>query len=76
MGDTKLWAHEEEHWWGPIECDGLFLLFDTSAHVNDGVPTVTPDEAVEHISGCAQCQELDMRVTIDADGLATVENVA
>lgn len=76
MNENSAWTHEEFHWWGPIECDVLFLIFDTSAHMNGGTPIVTPDEAVAHINECERCRDLDMRVSIDGDGLHTVENVA
>ncbi|ATY17143.1 hypothetical protein CU254_41950 (plasmid) [Amycolatopsis sp. AA4] len=76
MNEKSLWAHGDVHWWGPIECDDLFLKFETSAHLNDGIPDATPDEVVAHINECDTCRDLDMRVSLDSDGLHTVENVA
>lgn len=37
------WANDDHNFWGRLNCDGLFLLFDTSAHVNNGVPDVDSD---------------------------------
>lgn len=70
----RVWTHEEERFWATFPCDGLFGLFDSSAHLHNGEPTTTADEVTEHINGCAQCQDSSVYVTTDTDGMATVES--
>jgi len=76
MSNTTVWTNAEDgsRWWVSAE-DGLFLLFDTSAHINNGVPNVTPEEVREHIAECEECQAAGIEVTDNGDGTATVENL-
>jgi hypothetical protein len=77
MSETAtVWTNGDGYyrWWESAE-DGLFLIFDTSAHINDGVPNVTPDEVREHIAECPECQAAGIEVTDNGDGTATVENL-
>lgn len=77
MSDTAtVWTNADDgsRWWESAE-DGLFLVFDTSAHINNGVPNVTPDEVREHIAGCTECQAAGITVTDNGDGTATVDNL-
>lgn len=41
--------------WDKFQCEGLSLLFDTSAHINDGVPQVSLSEIEEHEDNCEIC---------------------
>ena len=63
----------EYNFWGEHPCDGLFLLFDTSAHVNNGEADVSADEVMAHILECETCREHDTRVSILADGSHSLE---
>jgi hypothetical protein len=64
------WLNEERRFW-EATCDGLFLLFDTSAHINGGIPNVSAREAQEHIDECDdQCAERGTSVDDYGDGTA------
>lgn len=70
------WNDEVYHFWGPVPCNVLFDLFENSSEQPDGSyadPTVTHDEVVEHATGCAVCQDADVRVSTDVDGVGTLE---
>lgn len=67
------WDMEFDHFWGPVSCDGLFLLFDCSADLNNGVPDVSHDDVIEHVAECDRCQACAVRVTVDVEGLGTLE---
>lgn len=70
---TTTWANDTERFWASTSCDGLFLLFDTSAHIHDGTPKVDSDEVIEHVRDCEKCQENDVRVSILTDGTEELE---
>jgi hypothetical protein len=74
--NTTVWTNADDfpRWWEAAE-DGLFLIFDTSAHINGGVPNVSPGEVRKHIAECATCQDAGITVTDNGDGTATVENL-
>lgn len=74
MSDSSVWANDIPHFWGPASCDGLFLLFDTSAHIHNGTPNVSADDVVEHIRDCEECQESDVRVSELTDGTVQLES--
>jgi hypothetical protein len=42
--------------WEHYTCDGLFLLFDTSAHINDGTTAVDASEVQAHVDDCTACR--------------------
>lgn len=65
---AKPWVNDIEHFWGDLKCDGLFLLFDTSAYANGGVPDIEAQEVLDHIRECGTCQEEDVRVSDCVDG--------
>lgn len=67
------WDCTEYRFWAPVSCDGLFLLFDTSAHLCEGVPDISHDDVVKHVTECDRCQACDVRVTVDVEGIATLE---
>lgn len=67
------WANDVYRFWGSVECDGLFLMFDTSAHMNDGVPDVSSDDVVEHVKDCETCRDGDVRVSVLSDGTELLE---
>jgi hypothetical protein len=67
-------ADDGARWWENVGCDGLFLMFDTSAHVNDGVPEVALKEVQEHVKECEVCTEKGITVSVDWDNAtATLE---
>lgn len=74
--NATVWTHDEYHWWYPLTCDGLFLVFDTSTYLNAGELDVSADEVIEHVKECGGCQDADIRVSIDTDGKATLENLS
>lgn len=68
------WDNTIEHFWGPLPCSQLFGMFELSAHdPRDGTPSVSPDAVVAHLTKCAVCQDNDVRVSADVDGLCTLE---
>jgi hypothetical protein len=54
--------------WDRYTCEGLFLLFDTSAHLNDGTPDVAAGEVQAHIDDCDDCQGQGVSVSPQEDG--------
>jgi hypothetical protein len=54
--------------WEHYTCDGLFLLFDTSAHINNGTPDVSASEVQDHIEDCDDCQGQGVSVSPQEDG--------
>ncbi|MEU5258992.1 hypothetical protein [Amycolatopsis sp. NPDC021455] len=70
-------ADDDARWWESTGCDGLFLLFNTSAHLNDGVPEVQPGEVQAHIAECEACAGNGLTVSVDADDVtATLEGLS
>lgn len=67
------WDDTEDRFWATLPCEALFLEFDTSAHDNDGVPDVSHADVVTHMTGCALCQDCDVRVSVDVNGIGTLE---
>ncbi len=55
-------------------CDGLFLMFDTAAHVSEGRPVVPANEVQEHVSECADCQAAGVSVDVQPDGSYFVQH--
>ena len=55
------WVNDLDLFWGAVECDGLFFLFDRSARAHNGWPTVDSDEILDHVRDCEMCQENDVR---------------
>lgn len=50
-------ANTPPRWWEGFSCDGMFLILDTSAHLNDGIPSNDSiAEAHEHLASCDTCQ--------------------
>jgi hypothetical protein len=75
MTDAQtVWANETFRFWGASSCYGLFLLFDTSAHIHDGSPDVSAQDVVDHIRDCEECQESDVRVSELSDGTFQLES--
>jgi hypothetical protein len=68
------WANDLDRFWNAVECDGLFLLFDTSAHLNGGWPGVDSDDVLAHAQECGTCQENDVRVSVLTDGTEVLED--
>lgn len=68
------WGPEDiERWWCAVDCDGLFLIFDTSANVNGGEPDVSVDEVLTHVRDCRDCQDAGHdSVSEDSDGMLTL----
>lgn len=67
------WANSETRFWTGTQCDGLYLIFDTSAHLWDGDPHADPDEVLAHVAECSECQEADIRVSALTDGTYELE---
>jgi hypothetical protein len=74
QNNSTVWGNDQAHFWGPASCDGLFLMFDTSAHMNNGVPDVSWKEVVEHIRDCETCSESDVRVSELSGGTYMLES--
>ncbi|WP_336160026.1 hypothetical protein [Amycolatopsis sp. VC5-11] len=70
------WTNREHgtRWWNGT-CEGLFTLFDTSAHHHNGTPRVAPDDVQSHIAACNECQTNGLGVTDHHDGTATLDNL-
>lgn len=70
------WTNREHgtRWWNGT-CEGLSMLFDTSAHIHNGTPCVAPDDVQSHVSTCNKCQANGIEVTDHRDGTATVDNL-
>lgn len=66
--DARFW---DSYTW----CDGLFLLFDTSAHINDGVPKVDASEVQEHIDDCDECKAHGVSVSPQENGSYFINGV-
>lgn len=67
------WSNDVDRFWGSVDCDELFLLFDTSAHVNDGTPDVDSDQVLAHVEQCSACGDADVRVSVLSDGTEALE---
>lgn len=59
----SVWDMSDGRFWDPVECDGLFLMFGTDAHVSDGVPDVPVVEVLEHVRECQECTDACVTVT-------------
>lgn len=68
-----IWANEASHFWGRLNCEALFKVFDTSAHANDGVPDVSSDQVLAHVTECSACQDDDIRVSLLTDSTEQLE---
>lgn len=49
------WDMSDGRFWEPVECNDLFLMFDTDAHVSNGVPDVPVSDVHEHVAECDEC---------------------
>lgn len=69
------WNVEGDNWhfWGPLDCEVLFWLFENSADENRGVPTILQDDVIGHVTQCSACQDCDVRVSVYVDGTAVLE---
>lgn len=59
------WDMSDGRFWEPIgdNCVDLFLMFDTDAHVSDGVPDVPVDKVLAHVRECQECTDACVTVT-------------
>jgi len=78
---TMAWKLADDGWnmdrgsnfWGVVDCDELYLMFDTSAYFNNGVPRVPHDDVAGHIRTCEDCQGEGRSMLVDVNGLGTLE---
>lgn len=65
---------EPRPWDAYTWCDGLFLMFDTAAHLSAGRPIVPASEVQEHVTDCDDCRAAAVRVDVQPDGSYFVEH--
>lgn len=61
------WDMSDGRFWDPVSCNELFLMFDTSAHSNNGVPDVPAGEVLAHVRECEEC----FLACVEVSGIAT-----
>lgn len=70
--DRIPWDMSDGRFWEPIgdNCSELFLMFDTDAHVSDGVPDVPVIDVIRHVAECDAC--CDAFVMVNRTGVSPV----
>jgi len=63
------WDMSDGRFWEPVGCDELFLMFDTDAHVSNGVPDVEPEHVLAHVRECEECTNACVEVSGISAGL-------